>query len=377
MSNTSAFCYYGIADEESTKEDATMRSVLIKNVTVCYNTGYNQVKMFQFILYSFESHNNLYSESNNNLLYKNGPVRLYNMLEFENCYFIANTNIVSMIYVRPSTYSNIVGYITISNSKFNDNKDVHFIQITRESQNIPNVITHVSLASVTVLHNRHHYNSSNLILITNGRLYFSNIVFTANRYYETVIHLQSSMIYFKESNQITKGYARYIIKGESGSFLFIHYLATVNISNNVVYKAVKLVSTEENLATPTCPLRIYDDKQNNQFDNMNGIKCIYLLLNNTEMISKSLSGDIISFVNKKCDWLEGTHFKKTNSSDVYHKIIKFNTVYINVTSERFVYTFKCMSMLAEQQLQLLYSKFRLCVSRPSTAYPANYITVMV
>ena len=336
LSNTSAFCYYGIADEESTKEDATMRSVLIKNVTVCYNTGYNQVKMFQFILYSFESYNNtLYSESNNNL-YINGPVRLYNMLEFENCYFIANTNIDSMIYVRPSTYSNIVGYITISNSKFNDNKDVRFIKVTRESQNIPNVITHVSLASVTVSHNRHHYNSSNLILITNGRLYFSNIVFTANHYYETVIHLQSSVISFKESNQITKGYARYIIKGESGSFLFIHYLATVNISNNVVYKALKLVSTEENLATPTCPLQIYDDKQNNQFDNLNGIKCIFLLLNNTEMISKSLSGDIISFVNKKCDWLEGTHFKKTNSSDVYRKIIKFNSVYINATSERFV-----------------------------------------
>lgn len=279
LRNTSAFCYYGIADGESTSEDATMRSVLIKNVTVCYNTGYNQLKMFQIILYSFESLNNtLYSESNNNL-YINGPVRLYNMLEFDNCTFITNTNMDSMIYIRPSTYSNIVGYITISNSKFNNNKDVRFIKVARESQNIPNVITHVTLDSVTLSCNRHHYNSSNLILITNGRMYFLNTVFTANRYYETVIHLQSTMIYFKESNQITKGYARYIIKGEKGSFLFIHHHATVNISDNVVYKVVRLISTEENLVTPTCPLQIYDDKQNNQFDNLNGIKCILLLLN--------------------------------------------------------------------------------------------------
>lgn len=185
------------------------------------------------------------------------------------------------------------------------------------------------------------------------------------------------MIYFTESNRITKSYARYIIKVESGSFLFLHYLATVSITNNVVYKVVKPISTEENLATPTCPLQIYDDKDNSQFDNLDEIKCIFIILNNTEMISKSLPGEITSFVSKGCDWLEGTSFKMTNSSDIYHKIMKFNSVFINATSKRLVPLIKCMSMFAEQQLQLLYGKFRFRVSWPNIAHQVNYISAVV
>ena len=75
-----------------------------------------------------------------------------------------------------------------------------------------------------------------------------------------------------------------------------------------------------------------------------GSSVYYFYLTNTEMISKSLSGEIISFVNKKCDWLEGTNFKKTNSSDVYHKIMKFNSVFINATSKRFVPLSVCLCL---------------------------------
>ena len=66
----------------------------------------------------------------------------------------------------------------LSNSTFHNNKDVNFIKVTRDSQNIPNVITHVTLAGVTVSCNEHHYDESDMIFITNGRMYFSNIVFT-------------------------------------------------------------------------------------------------------------------------------------------------------------------------------------------------------
>ena len=51
LSNPSAFCYYTIAN--SNYEDATMRSVLIKNVT-----GFKyHSKIFQVELYTFDSSN--------------------------------------------------------------------------------------------------------------------------------------------------------------------------------------------------------------------------------------------------------------------------------------------------------------------------------
>ena len=331
LSNSSAFCYYGIADSKS--EDATMRSVLIKNVTVCYNTGYDHLKMFRIELYSFDSPNSEAEASND--LYFNEPVRLYNMLKFQNCNFTRNTNIDAMIYIRPSTYTKIEGHVTVSNSIFHNNKDVNFIKVTRDSQNIPNVITHVTLDDVTVSCNEHHYDESDMIFITNGRMYFSNIVFTTNHYFDNLIHLQASLLYFKQSSQILKNYARHIIKAQGGSFLFIDHIATVSISNNVVYKVVKHVSTMDTSAVPICPLQVYvhDSTHDNH---MHGINCTFILLNNTEMISKSLQSEIISFINKTCVWLESAFFKKTNASAVYHKIMKFNKIFINQTAKRIV-----------------------------------------
>ena len=108
LSNSSVFCYYGIADSKSTDEETTKKFVLFKNVTVSYNTGYGNLYMFQSGLFSVESQ----LESPNNF-YSNAPIRLYNMLEFHNCEFIGNTNIDAMIYVHPATYSKVVGNITI------------------------------------------------------------------------------------------------------------------------------------------------------------------------------------------------------------------------------------------------------------------------
>ena len=335
LSNSSAFCYYAIAD--SNYEDATMRSVLIKNVTVCNNTGYNHSNMFQFELYSFDSSN---SEETLSSLYYNGPVRLYNMLSFENCNFTRNANIDAMIYVRPSTDTKIEGYITVSHSTFHNNKNVNFIKVARESENIPNVITHVTLEDVTVSCNNHHYDGNDLILITNGRLFFSNIVFSTNHNYENLINLRSSMLYFKHigSNRILKNYARHIIKAQGSSFLFIDCFAMVNISKNVVYKVVRHVSSLETSVVPVCPLQVYDhDSENdNPIDDLGGINCTFLLINNTEMISKFLPSEITTFINETCVWLESTFFKKINNTAVYHKVMKFNKIFINKSSERFV-----------------------------------------
>ena len=337
LSNSSAFCYYSIADDESTDEDDTTRSILIKDVTVSHNTGYGNMNMFQIVFFSLEVTDNDSQRESLNNFYTNGPIRIYNTLEFNNCNFTDNTNIDVMIYIRPSTYSKVVGHINISNSKFFNNKDVPFINVARKFQDILNVITYVSLANVIVSNNEHRYDGSDLISVTNGRLYFSNTDLTTNHYYENLIHLSSSVLYFTYKNKIFKNYARHIIKAQRDSFLFVHLLAIVNISNNVIYKVIKHVSTMENLAVPICPLQFYDPdpELNKQFDNLDQT---FLSLNNTEMISKLLSSDITSFINKSCAWLEGTIFKETkfNASTVYHKIAKFSNTFIGKTAKRII-----------------------------------------
>ena len=98
------------------------------------------------------------------------------------------------------------------------------------------------------------------------------------------------------------------------------------------------MSSLETSVVPVCPLQVYDhDSENdNQIDDLREINCTFLLLNNTEMISKFLPREITRFINETCVWLENTLFKKTNNTAVYHKIMKFNKIFANKTSERFV-----------------------------------------
>ena len=55
-------------------------------------------------------------------------------------------------------------------------------------------------------------------------------------------------------NEISSNIARHIIKAQSHSFIFMHFLATANISHNVVYKVIELVRAVEKQAIPICPL---------------------------------------------------------------------------------------------------------------------------
>ena len=146
------------------------------------------------------------------------------------------------------------------------------------------------------------------------------------------------MLYFEQSNRIAKNYARYIIKAQRDSFLFINSFATVIISNNMVYKVTKQVSGLEKPSIPICPLQVYDPKHNKRFHKLDQINCTFLILNNTEMVSKSLPDEISSFMDKKCVWLDGTVFRRTitNTSAVYHKIAKFDNTFISKVDKRFV-----------------------------------------
>ena len=144
------------------------------------------------------------------------------MFAFLNCSFVRNANIETMIYVESLTYSHH-GFIHISNSTFHNNTDVGFLRITEDYNVMPNILqVSVSLTDLTISNNDQQYYSNDLILITNAYVVLSNNVFANNYYkYKSVIKLQSSAIYCTGKNRFTKNKARYIIKAQMRSMLFI------------------------------------------------------------------------------------------------------------------------------------------------------------
>ena len=332
LSACSLLCYYGSINREY--GDATAVYILIRNVTVIRSSaaGFRYFKMFSIELNSFES----LSKTSNSIKFES--VKFYNMftIKFYNCSFMKNSNIDAMIHVSPSTFTEIKPYIVISNSTFHNNKNVHFLRVERKNGALPNMNTHVFLTNLIVSNNDHQKFGGDLIFITDGHVRMANNVFIGNYYkYKSLIALHSSMLYFQLSNSFIKNKARYIIIAQRESIFFIFIFAAVSIVDNIAYKVVLQVNTPG--VSNFCPLQIYDTYEHRvYFGNLDNINCTFSLLNNIEMISKSLPGQFPPFNNINCENLGDKFVKWTDPKPVYYKIIKLSNTVINKTSERFV-----------------------------------------
>ena len=309
LKNSSVLCYYGQDDHIY----SCRRSIMITNSTFSNNIGHPQLNMFYIVLI-----NHLASFSQIIMSIRKYK-SLQNDIKFSNCIFTRNINMEAIIYIRPPTTYMIIGYILISRSTFHKNINTSFIKVRKESWNIFYITTYLTLYAVNVSCNEHD-DGDNLILITNGRmLFYESIFINHNKYYENIISLQSSMLVFRHYTEICGNYARYVIKAQSNSILFMTVFTTINISNNVVYKTTKLVNVLEKHTVHICPLLII---------NTDATNCKFLLLNNTEMIYKTFSTEIISYFNRNCTWFHNNIFQKTNAN-----IFKSNNTFVNKTTE--------------------------------------------
>ena len=319
LKNSSILCYYG----KDNYVHSCKRTVMITNSTFSNNTGHPQLNMFYIVLNSSSSFSDIY------LMNTHEHRTLQNNIKFSNCIFTRNINMEAIIYIRPPITNAIIGYILIIRSTFHKNINTSFIKVRKQSWNIFYITTYLTLIAVNVSYNEHEDGDS-LILITNGRILFvKSVLILQNSYYENIINLQSSMLVFRHYNEISGNYARYILKAQSNSFFFMDVLTIINITNNVVYKTTQQVSALEKHTVPICPLQIINTDVTN-------CSLRFLLLNNTEMISKTLSTEIIRYVIKKCTWLDGSYYQKmnANTSIVYHKIIKFSNTFVNKTTTK-------------------------------------------
>ena len=268
------------------------------------------------------------------------------------------------IYVNPSTANAIVGLIIFSNSTFQKNKNINFITV-KEHQTLWYTAIHFRMFRVNISNNEHSYGDS-LILIISGSMTLRYVYFNQNRSYKNVISLQSSMLLFQGYTEITNNYARHVVKAQSKSFLFIDISVTVNISYNVVYKTVKLVSTFEKNAIPICPLQGHriEHSKNLQF---NIISSKLLLLHNTEMICKGLPTEINSYVTKNCTWLQGSIFQNmnVNVTIVYNKVVRYNSTFVNKSNNKRVIPLSvcpCMVVLWHMYSQFFLDKYYIYIS---------------
>ena len=326
LTNSSVICSYGVIKETRMFEKSSSY-IIIRNSTFSDNTGNPQTNMFNIVLINLFPYVNLDFKT---------PTRSYGriyIIQFRACTFTRNANMKALIYLKlPSTVLTIA-YMAIIKCTISHNQNVSFIKVKQPTQITYDKVIYVLLDFINVSSNEHHY-GDNFISITNGFIRVRSLLFIQNGYYDNVLNFQSSILYVMNYNEISSNYARYIIKSQDSSVILMHYLATINISHNVVYKVFNF----ERHATPICPFQVSIGNTRLNKLHFNAVNCTLLLSKNVEMISRILPTDIISYMNNKCKWLEGTFYQKINAnvSIAYHKIVRWNNIFVNETVKRLI-----------------------------------------
>ena len=301
-----------------------VNSIYINNSTISNNTGDGTHTMFYIKLYKPICATSIH--------FKIRATKKDSQLFFKNCKFVNNSNMQAMIYIMPPSTSAYAGNITIQNSQFIQNKNIHFIIVKGETENVPwELSTYILLSGINVSSNQHHGGSS-LIFITNGVLYLEKkSVFMHNEYYENILMLHVSTIFCDGYSVIERNYVRQIVKATSGSYFIMKIGSTMRIINNTVYNIVTQVHTYEHASQQICPIQFYSPKHNYDY-HPDKINVNVSVLYNVHTMSKGLLGSDLTFSN--CTWLAGTAFRCINAEDVYKKVFQIKNIIVTKNSTR-------------------------------------------
>ena len=185
LKDSRVLCSYGETMEGTKTQMKSNRYIIIRGSKFSDNSENINLNMFDIVFKHFKQPGYYILAQALSQIY-------YFDVWFSNCTFTRNTNMKTLINIRPPNTHTGVALITISLSTIYDNKNVTFIEVQWEFQTIHYRIIYISLHVVKVFSNQHH-NPENFISIANGFLKFYSVSFKQNGYYDNIIYLQSSI----------------------------------------------------------------------------------------------------------------------------------------------------------------------------------------
>ena len=246
LRNVSALYYYG-----ETCGNFASNHLTFSNCVVANNTGYSTFKMFELILYN--------QRCFDTALLKQFCNQQYNNISYENCIFVDNENITSMIQITPASTRSITGYIYIVNSSFCSNSNTHFLNLESDRDNVWQLSNYVRVQTINISSNRHFW-GQNLLSATNCMIRYSGTTFIANNsLYENIMKLHMSGTIFQHNITIVGNTARQIFYG---SLILIHENTTINVSFNTIYMVVQQALTVGVSTRKVCGVQFYSEKGN-------------------------------------------------------------------------------------------------------------------
>ena len=308
LTNVTALHYHGKACGTQVSSKLTIRNCVVSN-----NTGSPSLNMFYLTL------NNMQCIKFYKYL-KSYNLQQNNYVKFTNCTFESNFNMSSMIYLSPISSRSVTCYLHVIASSFHDNRNVHFLIMRNDDDNIWQYSNNIRIKRINITSNVHN-RGQNLMPFTNSMVWFHGpIKIMDNKYYVNILNFHLSICNFQNNIvNITSNTVRQLL---SGTFIVLWTNTTVIITKNVIYILLNQIHTYSTNSEPICSVQLFSLHDIFTFSKF---LTHVTMSNNIHMISKYLPN-----YDYRCRWLAGSAFQKSGLEPkfVFEKLMQIenNTI---------------------------------------------------
>ena len=299
--------------------------------SISHNLGNSFVNLFHILVHSdgyFYSRNRNQSTCDTQ----------FNVIGFDNCYFINNSNMNSLLYFDLKGTLLVNANVIISNSNLCYNYKVQIIKVNSEVKILWQLSHYIRIVETNMSSNAHP-NMVSMLLSTNGLIELSNSVFKNNTY-ESIIQQHLSILRFEFYTEFSFNFARFILRAEEGSYYLLREYTTINITRNLVYAGTVVTPVYNEYLDKICYYQFvsYRGNLDHEFAVNKTLNYKILYANNTytapQVHVRSSSSD-------DCSWLAGTAFDSSKSSKVFSTIIERSILWANKTIRESVMSIVC------------------------------------
>ena len=321
LNNSSALYYY------MNTCDSNLTSVVnISNCTAIRNVGNANLKMFHIVMYNRECVDILSYRFTASYQCVHHQV----FISFLDCTFINNSNMMSMIYIEPSSSRVITGSVNILWCNFLKNRNIDLIKVETEREIYWQLTNRVLIKKTEIYSNTYNDNSNNLISVTNGILLLKDIIVRNNTNLNTIFRLQSSLLRLYSYVEVSSNNARQVLITKFGSYVVVTEKTIFNVSYNTLYIVAVQEKTFRINSERICPIQFYSSTGN--LDRVQNYSYQIIAYGNLYMTSKNLPGDHGDESFGDCTWLAGSAFQTKEAKDVFEIVLQMDNAVINQTT---------------------------------------------
>ena len=324
--NSSALLYYAKACRNPYKQSF----LLFSNCKIENNKGNGYISMF---LMEIHNHEYIFNIAKLDCLCS----KVANVIAFNNCDFINNTNMGSLINVFLEHNEQLNVYVEVRNCNVSFNNKVQFINTDSDLKFLKGLSHTIILSATKILSNTCTFRERvSFIALTGGMIIIEDSVISNNTNFENIIQLHSSLLQYEGYIKFSNNYARYIVRGREGSYYIHTEFSKVHFTNNFVYVLNRASVTYTKSLQQICTHQFITKSKNNMtYEHKNGSKLNFTVIqrSNTYTVPEYEINFLINKtqINNSCVWLASTVFQTKTSAEILERIFDIKRTFASKT----------------------------------------------